>query len=169
MAEQDQDWRPAHDSLAAYLNDHLVGAETGVRLFRAAGDTWRGSEYESVFTSLAGELSDERDELENLITALGYGRSRFKALAGWAGALVGRMGPLDPLGTGGGATGQLELETLQSLVRQKESMWRTLLVLSGRDRRFNPARLAELLDAAQRQQQEVAHVMEQTAVDRFLP
>ena len=166
MAEQD--WKPAHESLAAYLNDHLVGAETGVRLFRATADTWQGSEYESVFTSLAEELSGERDELENLIIALGYGRSKVKALAGWAGALIGRLGPMNPLSTGGGPTGQLELEMLQSLVRQKESMWRTLLVLSARDRRFNPVRLRELLDAAQRQQQEVAHVMEATAVARFL-
>lgn len=170
MTQQDipgQD-TPGRESLAAYLDDHLIGAETGVRLFTAARRTWEGTPYEQTFARLAEEISDERDELESLIHALGYSRSKAKAAAAAVGAAAGKLGPLNPLSTGGGATGQLELEALQSLVRMKESLWRTLLVLAGTDQRFNTARLAELLEAARRQQEDVAEVMEKTAVERFL-
>ena len=84
------------------------------------------------------------------------------------GAAAGQLGPLNLLSTGGGATGQLELESLQSLVRMKESLWRTLLVLSGSDHRFNTARLQELVEMARGQQEAVAEVMEKTAAERFL-
>ena len=163
-----QQFQTEHESLAAYLDDHLVGAETGVRLFTAAQRTWEGSPYEETFARLAEELSDERDELESLIHALGHSRSKVKAAAAMVGAAAGKLGPLNPLSTGGGATGQLKLESLQSLVRMKESLWRTLLVLSARDHRFNTARLQELIEAARRQQEDVASVMERTAAERFL-
>ena len=159
---------PEHESLAAYLDDHLLGAETGVRLFTAAQRTWEGSPYEQTFADLAEEIAHERDELESLIHALGYTRSKVKAAAAMVGAATGKLGPLNPLSTGGGATGQLELESLQSLVRMKESLWRTLLVLSATDHRFNTARLQELIEAARRQQEDVASVMEKTAPQRFL-
>ena len=159
---------PGRESLAAYLDDHLIGAETGVRLFTAAQRTWEGSPYEETFARLVEEISDERDELESLIHALGYARSKAKAAAAAVGAAAGKLGPLNPLSTGGGATGQLELESLQSLVRMKESLWRTLLVLSGSDHRFNTERLQELIEMARGQQEAVAGVMEKTAAERFL-
>ncbi|MBD7996866.1 hypothetical protein H9639_16335 [Arthrobacter sp. Sa2CUA1] len=159
---------PRHESLAAYLDDHLLGAETGVRLFKAARRTWEGTEHEGVFAHLTEEISDERDELETLILALGYQRSRIKMALAWAGALVGRAGPVNPLSTGSGTSGQLELETLQSIVRAKECLWRTLLVLSAHDHRFHAPRIRELLHMAQKQQEAVAKVMEDTAPARFL-
>lgn len=159
---------PEHEALAAYLDDHLLGAETGVRLFTAAQRTWEGSPYEQTFADLTEEIAHERDELESLIHALGYTRSKVKAAAAAVGAATGKLGPLNPLSTSGGVTGQLELESLQSLVRMKESLWRTLLVLSATDHRFNTARLQELVEAARRQQEAVASVMERTATQRFI-
>ena len=159
---------PRHESLAAYLDDHLMGAETGVRLFKAARKTWEGTEHERVFTHLIEQISDERDELETLILALGYRRSRIKMAAALVGAMVGRIGPHNPLSTGSGPTGQLELEALQALVRAKECLWRTLLVLSAHDHRFHAPRIRELLGLAKDQQDAVAKVMEATVPARFL-
>lgn len=159
---------PRHESLAAYLDDHLLGAETGVRLFKAARETWQGTEHESVFADLVQQISDERDELETLILALGYRRSRFKKALAMVGAAGGRLGPINPLSTGKGTTGQLELETLQSIVRAKECLYRTLLVLSAHDHRFHAPRIRELLELAQNQQDAVAKVMEETVPARFL-
>ena len=159
---------PRHESLAAYLDDHLLGGETGVRLFKAARNTWEGTEYEGVFAHLTEQITDERDELETFILALGYQRSAVKRGLAWLGAVVGRIGPVNPLSTGSGPTGQLELETLQAIVRAKECLWRTLLVLSAHDHRFHAPRIRELLAQAQEQQNAVAKVMEDTAPARFL-
>ncbi|WP_312178537.1 hypothetical protein [Arthrobacter sp.] len=159
---------PRHESLAAYLDDHLLGAEAGVRLFKAAYKTWEDTEHEAVFAHLTEQISDERDELETLILALGYRRSPVKRGLAWIGAAVGRLGPVNPLSTGTGTTGQLELETLQSVVRAKECLWQTLLVLSAHDHRFHAPRIRELLEHARDQQGAVAKVMEDTAPARFL-
>ena len=161
-------WKPKHESLSAYLEDHLLGAETGVRLFGAARRTWAGSQYEQSFVDLEKEISGERDELEQLILALGYRRSTFKQVLAMAGAAAGRLGPLNPLSTGGGTSGQFELETLQAIVRAKECLWRTLLALAPHDHRFNVPRLKEVLEMAGRQQDTLARIMEETAPARFL-
>lgn len=168
MPQTESGRTPRHESLAAYLDDHLLGAESGVRLFKAARRTWEGTEHEDVFASLTEQISDERDELETLILALGYQRSRIKTALAWVGALVGRAGPVNPLSTGSGTTGQLELETLQAIVRAKECLWQTLLVLSAHDHRFHAPRIRELLGTAREQQDAVAKVMEDTAPARFL-
>lgn len=168
MSHPGSAWKPKHASLSAYLDDHLLGAETGVRLFGAARRTWEGSGYEQTFADLESEIAGERDELEQLILTLGYRRSKFKKAAALAGAAAGKLGPVNPLSTGGGTTGQFELETLQSIVRAKECLYRTLLALSAHDRRFNPTRLREMVEMAGRQQDAVARVMEETAPARFL-
>ena len=161
-------WKPKHQSLSAYLDDHLLGAETGVRLFGAARRTWEGSGYEQTFADLESEISGERDELEQLIVTLGYRRSKVKKAMAMVGAAAGKLGPANPLSTGGGTTGQFELESLQSIVRAKECLWRTLLALSAHDHRFNPSRLQEMIEMAGRQQDAVAKVMVETAPARFL-
>lgn len=168
MSDTGTGWKPEHASLSAYLDNHLLGAETGVRLFGAARRTWAGSEYEQSFIDLEKEIAGERDELEQLIITLGYRRSRFKHVLAMAGAAAGRLGPLNPLSTGGGTSGQFELETLQSIVRAKECLWRTLLALAAHDHRFNVPRLKDMLEMAGRQQDTVARVMEETAPARFL-
>ena len=168
MPQTESGRKPRHESLAAYLDDHLLGAETGVRLFKAAVKTWEGTEYEGVFAHLTDQISDERDELETLILALGYQRSSLKRGLAWIGAAVGRLGPVNPLSTGSGVSGQLELETLQSIVRAKECLWRTLLALSAHDHRFHSPRIHELLGHARDQQEAVAKVMVDTAPARFL-
>lgn len=168
MADAGTGWKPRHESLAAYLDSHLLGAEAGVRLFGAARKTWEGSRYEETFAELEEEIADERDDLERLILALGYRRSPLKYVLGKAAAAVGRLGPVNPLGNGGGKSGQFELETLQSIVRAKECLWRTLLALAAHDHRFNAERLREMLESAGRQQDTVARVMTETAPARFL-
>lgn len=168
MSDAGADWKPKHEPLSAYLDDHLLGAEMGVRLFSAAGKTWAGSRYERTFTDLAAEISGERDELEQLILTLGYRRSTFKRVLATVGAAAGRLGPINPLSTGGGTSGQFELETLQSIVRAKECLWRTLLALAPHDHRFNVSRLNHMLQTAGRQQDTLARIMEETAPARFL-
>lgn len=154
-------------ALAAYLDSHLVGSSMGVRMFNAAKRTWAGTDAGAALARIEREVAGERRELKQLMHALGYRRSWFKAVASRIGALVGRFNPVNPLRSGGGASGQLELELLQSALKGKECLWRTLLELARTRPELNRRRLAELLELVQRQQDTVAGIMRGTAPERF--
>jgi len=154
-------------ALAAYLDSHLVGSSAGVLMFNAAKRTWKGTEAAGALAGIEQEVAGERGELKQLMRALGYHRSVWKAAAARAGAAVGKLNPVNPLRSGGGATGQLELELLQSALKGKECLWRTLLDLAHAQPRLDQRRLTELLDKVHRQQDTVAEIMRRTAPGRF--
>jgi len=154
-------------ALAAYLDSHLVGSSAGIRMFNAAKRTWKGTEAARALAGIEQEVSGERREIKQLMRALGYRRSMVKAAAARAGAVVGKLNPVNPLRTGGGATGQLELELLQSALKGKECLWRTLQELADAQPRLDRRRLAELLDKVHQQQETVAEIMRRTAPGRF--
>jgi hypothetical protein len=154
-------------ALAAYLDSHLVGSSAGVRMFNAAKRTWSGTDAASVLASIERQVADERRELKELMHTLGYRRSWFKAAAARLGAIVGKVNPVNPQRTGHGATGQLELELLQSALKGKECLWRTLLELGRTHPQLNRQRLSELLGLARKQQEAVADIMRRTAGSRF--
>jgi hypothetical protein len=154
-------------ALAAYLDSHLVGSSAGMRMFNAAKRTWKGTEAAGALARIERDVAGERRELKQLMHALGYRRSMFKAAAARAGAAVGKLNPVNPLRTGGGATGQLELELLQSALKGKECLWRTLLELADEQPRLDRRRLSELLDKVRLQQETVAEIMRRTVPGRF--
>jgi hypothetical protein len=154
-------------ALAAYLDSHLVGSSAGVRMFNAARRTWKGTDAGSSLAGIEREIAGERQEIKQLMHTLGYRRSWLKAVASRAGAMVGKFNPVNVFRSGGGATGQLELELLQSALKGKESLWRTLLALTRAQPRLNRNRLSELLDAVRRQQDTVAEIMLRTVPERF--
>jgi hypothetical protein len=156
------------DALSAYLDYHMLAAAGGVRLFEAAKHTWAGTGHGQVLAGLEQEIAADESEVKAISASLGYRRSRVKAALGWAASLVARLGPLNPLKVRHAPAGHLELEALQSALRGKECLWRTLLVLAEADRRLDAARLRRLLDSVGRQQDAVAGIMQQTAAERFL-
>ncbi|MCG2622384.1 hypothetical protein LVY72_10700 [Arthrobacter sp. I2-34] len=154
-------------ALAAYLDSHLVGSAAGLRMFNAAKRTWKGTDAATVLAGIEREVAGERRELKQLMHSLGYHRSLFKAAAARAGAVVGKLNPVNPLRSGGGATGQLELELLQSALKGKECLWRTLLELAPAQPQLDSSRLTDLLELVRRQQETVADIMRRTAPARF--
>jgi hypothetical protein len=154
-------------TLASYLDSHLVGSSTGMRMFNAARRTWKGTDAGSALAGIEHELAGERREIKQLMRTLGYRRSWFKAVASRAGAVMGKFNPVNLVRTGGGATGQLELELLQSALKGKECLWRTLLALTHVQPQLNRKRLSELLEAVRRQQETVAEIMLRTVPERF--
>jgi hypothetical protein len=163
-----QPGRMDNDEFAAYLDDHLLGAKTGIKLFGSARESWAGTEFEADLQRLRNEVIAERREVKELMGQFGYRRSTFKKVAAAGGAVVGKINPLNPLRIGGGAGAQLELETLQSALRGKECLWRTLIVLAEAEPRLDAQRFQQLLDQTHRQLDTMARIMEQTAKDRFL-
>ncbi len=162
--------REGQQWLFRYLEDHLLGATGGVRLFAAASETWAGTRHGHTLSALCGEIDGERSELLRSLQTLGHQPNAAKMAFAHVNATVARLNPLNVRRTGKGPGAQLELEALQSLVRGKEALWETLLVLvdagwSLAD--YNRDRLLQLADRARGQQDEIAEIMKATAVDRF--
>ena len=156
--------------LFRYLEDHLLGATGGVRLFAAAAQTWQGTPHGRTLSRLHDEIEIERAGLERFLKAQGHRPNPAKMGVAHLGAIVARVNPLNARKTEKGPGAQLELEALQSLVRGKQALWETLLVLlhagwSLPD--YDAERLTQLAERARAQQDEVAAIMVSTAADRF--
>ncbi|MBE0011515.1 hypothetical protein [Arthrobacter sp. AET 35A] len=161
---------PADSSrLSAYLDDHLVAAASGVKLFSTAQESWRGTKHEQTFASLTHEIAADRKELAQIISSLGYTPSKVKMVIAQVGAQLSKVNPLNLRRSDKGSGAQLELEALQSAVRGKECMWETLdaLTESG-STALDSEQLRRLTDRARKQQEQLAHIMRETAPERFL-
>jgi hypothetical protein len=154
--------------LAAYLDDHLLGAKAGVRFFDSAVDSLAGTGQADRLRHVRDEVASARRELKILFDRFGFQRSTPKRVSGLVGALAGKLNPLNPLRTDGHAGAQLELETLQSMLRGQECLWRTLQILAEHEPRLDRERLAQLEAQVQRQLATVADIMDQTVKARFL-
>lgn len=153
-----------------YLEDHFFGATGGVRLFDAAAQTWKGTPHGRTLARLHDEIDSERSELLRSLKAQGHRPNVFKMGFAHLGAVAARLNPLNARRTEKGPGAQLELEALQSLVRGKQALWETLLVLLNAGWSFpgyDRDHLEELAERARGQQQEVAAIMVSTAADRF--
>lgn len=155
------------DRLSAYLEDHLIVAESGVQLFISTERTWSNTPFEATFSGLRSDVAADRDDLVELVRQLGYDRGRVKTAVGWFGAQISKAGPLNLLRRNRGIAGQLELEALQSAIHGKESLWVSLLELSRFDDRISAADVQRLKDRAKTQQDQLAHVMLTTITGRF--
>ena len=156
--------------LFRYLEDHLLGATGGVRLFEAAAQTWKGTPHGRALARLHDEIDGERAELLSSLKAQGHRPNAAKMGVAHLGAAAARVNPLNARKTEKGPGAQLELEALQSLVRGKEALWETLLALLDAGWSFpgySRERLIHLAERAREQQREVAAVMVSTAADRF--
>ena len=156
-----------HD-LASYLDAHLLGAKAGIRFFDSAVGSLEGTGQADRLRHIKDEVVSARRELKVLFDRLGYRRSAPKKVSGLLGALAGKLNPLNPLRTRGHAGAQLELETLQSMLRGQECLWRTLQLLAEHEPRLDRERLAQLERQVQRQLGTVAEIMDGTAEARFL-
>lgn len=161
---------PDRDLLSRYLDDHLLAATTGVRLFDAARKSFEDTPHGQVLARLGREISADRADLLRLIHSLGFTPSKVKLALGHLGAQVSKVNPINPLRSHKGAGAQLELESLQSAIRGKECLWETLLALAESGFHlgaFDAARLTDLRDRARKQGREAAEIMLSTAADRF--
>lgn len=156
--------------LFRYLEDHLLGATAGVRLFEAASQTWKGTQHGRTLARLRDEINGERAELLSSLRAQGHRPNPAKMGFAHVSAAAARLNPLNVRKTDNGTGAQLELEALQSLVRGKEALWETLLALLDDGWSFagyNRERLTQLAERARGQQREIATIMVTTAADRF--
>lgn len=159
----------AHDHLAAYLNEHLLASEGGLKAFDAAARTWAGTRHEQTLHALADEIARDRKDLALLIERLGYRPAGWKRLLTLAFRAGGSANPVNFLRMRGGSMAQLELDVLTGMVRAKVSMWDALLTLAEHDPRLDVRMLEALRRRAEQQITELQNVAKATVRDRFLP
>ena len=112
-----------HQSLVAYLRDHLSGADAAIHVVRRLATTYEGTADGRLFRQLADEFERDRAAVRVLLAQLGTSPWSPKRAAGRAAAAL-----LDF--TAGGTPGQLSLlRTLEALaigIQGKRCMWRAL-------------------------------------------
>lgn len=156
-----------HDKYSAYLNQHLTAADAGVEAFKAAADTWAGTEWEATFLQLHDELKDSHGEVERLIKGLGYEVSSGRTLMAGMAKVAGRLNPINFTRNDDGQMTQIELDALAAAVRAQQMMWETLVVLAEVDSRLDKALCQSMIDRCVDQRTRVVVVSTATAVDRF--
>lgn len=156
-----------HDKYSAYLNQHLVAADAGVRAFAAAGDTWKDTQWEATFRQLHDELEDSHTKLKELIERLGYRISMVRNVVAGVAAVAGRVNPLNFTRNNDGLMTQEELDALAAALRGQQMMWETLVVLADIDDRLDKAECQTMVERCESQRDRVRTVSETTVKDRF--
>jgi len=141
--------------LGIYLNDHLAGATGGARLAKRAAGGAAGSPIGEELSRLANEIDDDRASLVGVMRTLGVPVRHYKAYAGAAGELVGRLKPNGRLLERSPLSSLIELDALRVGVAGKAAAWGTLRVLAETDDRLDAATLDGLLDRASRQAERI--------------
>jgi hypothetical protein len=149
--------------LQIYLNDHLAGAMAGVELSRRTLAENRGTSFEPLLSTLAGQIAEDRETLRALMSGLGVPVRTWKTLAAWAAEKAARLKLNGTLLGYSPLSRMVELEALLLGVEGKASMWRTLLELSGADPRLDARQLTDLLRRAQRQREELEELRTEAA------
>ncbi|MFC0247372.1 hypothetical protein ACFFIO_02540 [Citricoccus parietis] len=156
--------------LQDYLNHHLLGAKSGIRLFQAAADTWDGTEYEQEFRDLSGEVTEEKEELEQLIDRLGLRQSIVENALGVVAGAAGRLNPVNITRSKSEGMTQVEMDILQSALQGKAGMYAVLAKLAERfpEAGLDGQRMKDLYQQAQDQQARVRRISDDTMDTRFV-
>ena len=113
-------------ALAAYLHEHLAGADTAIHMVEGLRDAYRGSPEAALFASLYEQFRDDRSVVEGILAELGYSLRSAKRFAGRVAGSALRV-------VAGGAPGDLSLfRTLEALaigVQGKRCLWRAAQAL----------------------------------------
>ena len=149
--------------LAIYLNDHLAGATAGTELARRVAASQGGTPAGVILARLARELTQDRAELIEMMTALGVAIRHYKAGLAWLSEkaarlkLNGRMLARSPLSL------LEEVELMRLGVEGKAAGWRTLRRLAERDQRLDSGQLDNLIERARSQSQTLEELRVSTA------
>jgi hypothetical protein len=149
--------------LGIYLNDHFAGATAGTELARRAAASRGGTPAGVVLARLAREVTQDRAELIEMMTALGVTVRQYKAGLAWLSEkaarlkLNGRMAARSPLSL------LEEVELMRLGVEGKTAGWRTLRKLAERDQRLDTGQLDHLIERARSQSQTLEELRMSTA------
>ncbi len=156
-----------HTKYAAYLNQHLLAADAGVKAFKAAAQTWEGTPWAATLEQLYKEETESHAKTRALIQRLGYGPGTTRTILHRLAATAGRFNPINITRNREGRMTQVELESLISATRAQQSMWETLTVLATIDNRLDGPDCEKMVRRCQNQRARVVSVSTETVVERF--
>jgi hypothetical protein len=137
--------------LAIYLNDHLAGATGGVELARRVAVWYPVPGQRAALEGLAADISQDRQTLLDLMTALGMPVRRYKVGVAWAAEKAARLKLNGSLLSRSSLSNLEELEMLRLGVEGKAAGWRTLRELAETDGRLRPGTFDDLIARASEQ------------------
>jgi len=144
--------RPSRSGLLGiYLNDHLAGATAGSELAHRMAGSHHRREEAAPLRRLAGEITQDRSALLDIMASLGVTVQMYKVGAAWLGEKAGRLKFNGRLLARSPLSDLEELELLRLGVEGKAAGWRTLRTLAGTDSRLDAGRLDELISRASSQ------------------
>ena len=143
--------RPRPALLGIYLNDHLAGATGGAELARRAAGSAASTEAAGPLRRFVTEVTEDRQALLAMMSALGVPVRSYKVYAAWIGEKAGRLKLNGRLISRSPLSTLEELELLRLGVEGKAAGWRTLRALAERDSRLDAAQLDQLLSRARLQ------------------
>ncbi len=120
-------------ALGNYLNDHLAGAEIGLRTAERLAPQL-GGEAERFLQGMCTAIEEERELLRDVLDRLGLTDSLLKRSVGVAGAALGAMRDAIPIGDA--PTVLEDVELLAIGVWGKRLLWGTLARVAAHDDRF---------------------------------
>jgi hypothetical protein len=135
------------DRLSIYLNDHLMGSTTGVRIARDLASR----DATPVFDELAQEIAEDRQTLLELMDRFGVREDHVKVVLGWVAERAtqlkfrGELRGYTPLSL------LEEVETLSLGVEGKLAMWEALRRTQAGDPRLGPIDFDALIERASSQ------------------
>ena len=112
--------------LPTYLQDHHAGAVAGSELARRAAGSNEGSDYGVELATIADQIGEDREALEQVMGQLGAKGNRIKDIGGWAAEKLGRLKPNNSLLSYSPLSRVIELEGLLIGVTAKRALWETL-------------------------------------------
>ncbi|MGW4894080.1 hypothetical protein ACWEQL_17680 [Kitasatospora sp. NPDC004240] len=112
--------------LAIYLNDHLAGAYGGAALARRIAREHPDGPGADDLRTLAREITEDRDELVDLMRSFGVRPRWHRQLLGAAAERVGRLKLNGRLVRRSPLSDLLELEAMRTGVQGKTALWKTL-------------------------------------------
>ncbi|HVM15407.1 MAG TPA: hypothetical protein VM287_13910 [Egibacteraceae bacterium] len=137
--------------LRIYLNDHLMGAEVGIRVAGRCLDNNRGGPLGTFLQDLQTEITEDRDALKDLMDAMEFPVDRVKVAAGIVAERIGRL-KLNGRLTGYSDLSRLEeLEGLHAGVNAKLRLWKSLQRVASADPHIEPETIERLIGRAESQ------------------
>jgi hypothetical protein len=150
----------ADDPLGTYLNDHMGGAMLGSELADQIRDRNEGTPLGGLMASIAAEIEEDREVLDNLMDELGVGRNPVKQVTGWVAEKMSRV-KFSGVGLGDAGHGNfMALESLALGVLGKRSLWVALKAVEGQHDALRELDLDGLIERADAQH----HVLERARI-----
>lgn len=114
------------DLLAVYLTDHLAGATAGSSRMRRLAEHERSASDGAELDQVAAEIEEDRQTLDQILTAAGVSPPWHKTVSAWLAERVGLLKANGRLVRRSPLTSVLELELMRMAVTGKASLWEAL-------------------------------------------